>query len=53
MVQFRFTERSKTSYRVMKDFKVVPFEEVEKTLDEASKKAFSGKKCEKFETAKA
>lgn len=49
MVQFTFTEKSKNIHRVMKDFKVVPFKEVEKTLDEASRKAFSNKKCEKDE----
>ncbi|WNY23179.1 hypothetical protein MmiHf6_04830 [Methanimicrococcus hongohii] len=53
MVQFKFTERSKTIHGVMKDFKVVPFKDVEKTLDKASRKAFSDKKCEKFEAAEA
>jgi hypothetical protein len=53
MAQFQMTKRSKTIHQVMKSFKVVPYEEVEKTLDEASKKAFADKKCEKFDMAKA
>lgn len=53
MVDFKFTKRSKTIHQVMKKFKVVPFDEMEKTLDEATKKTFANKKCEKFEAAEA
>lgn len=51
MTQFQVTKRSKTIHQVMKNFKVVPYHEVEQTLDEASKKTFSNKKCEKFDAA--
>ena len=53
MTQFQVTERSRTIHQVMETFKVVPYAEVEKILDEATKKTFADKKCEKFDMAKA
>jgi len=53
MTQFQVTKRSKAIHQTMKAFKVVPYGEVEETLDEATKKTFADKKCEKFDMAKA
>lgn len=53
MVQFQITKRSKKIHQVMKNFRIVPYNEIEQTLDEATKKTFSGKKCEKFDVAEA
>jgi len=53
MTQFQMTKRSKAIHKMMETFKVVPYAEVEQTLDEASKKTFADKKCEKFDMAKA
>lgn len=45
MTKFRYTEKSKMVDSVMKDFKVIPYPEVAKTLNEATRKTFPNKKC--------
>ena len=37
-MKFECTRESKEIYQIMKDFKVVPYSEIEKRLDEATEK---------------
>ncbi|MDR2943531.1 MAG: hypothetical protein LBU81_00315 [Methanosarcinales archaeon] len=44
MAEVKYTEKSKMIDSVMKDFKIVPYSEVSKTLNEATRKTFPDQK---------
>jgi hypothetical protein len=44
MNDFKYTEKSKMIDSVMQDFKIVPYSEVAKTLNEATRKTFPNEK---------
>jgi hypothetical protein len=37
-MKFKCSKESKTTYQVMKDFRIVPYSEISKRLDEATEK---------------